>query len=52
MWISVYPHMDDKTFISFLDFKEKLTGRSKKHDQTVDEQISMCKMLNAAYGGE
>ena len=51
MWLAILPTMDKKSFISFDDYKKRLT-QSKPKEQTVDEQISMTKLLNAAYGGE
>lgn len=50
MWLALYPHFTDKTFVTFGDYKNKLLN--KKKEQTEEEMIAVCKMLNAAFGGE
>ena len=53
MWLAQLPNMDEEHFISFSDYKDKLLNVTpKKKQQTVDEQIAMCRLLNAAFGGE
>lgn len=52
MWLSLYPHFTKDTFISYPDYKQKLLNQSKLHKQTDDEMLAMCKLLNAAFGGE
>jgi hypothetical protein len=52
MWLSLFPHMTEKTFVTFADYKKKLIAQSKPHKQTDDEMLAMCKLLNAAFGGE
>ena len=53
MWLSVYPHMTEKTFISYSDYKKRLlkSSEASSHQQTDEEMMAMCKMLNAAFGG-
>ena len=53
MWIAQLPNMSEENFISFSDYKNKLLDVApKKKQQTVEEQIAMCRLLNAAFGGE
>jgi hypothetical protein len=52
MWLSLYPHMTEKTFISYANYKDKLFKTSKPHVQSDEEMMAMCKLLNAAFGGE
>jgi len=53
MWLSVFPYMTEKNYISYYDYREKLLRSSQTggHDQTDEEMMAMCKMLNAAFGG-
>lgn len=53
IWLMAYPHMPEDKQETFLDFKSRvMTVAPKKKQQTVDEQIAMCRLLNAAFGGE
>lgn len=52
MWLAIFPNMTEENFISFDDYKKRLTQKSKPKEQTVEEQIALARMLNAAYGGE
>lgn len=45
--------MDEKKPVSFSEYRDKLLNQTERHKkQSVDDQIAMCKLLNAAYGGE
>ena len=44
--------MTEKTFITFSEYKKKYFTQSKPHEQTDDEMLAMCKLLNAAFGGK
>ena len=45
--------MDKESYISFGDYRKKLLGQTETHkEQSVDDQIAMCRLLNAAFGGE
>lgn len=53
MWLSLFPHMTKDTFVTFSDYKKKIMAQSKPQKrQTDNEMLAMCKLLNAAYGGE
>ena len=52
MWLSLYPNMNKDNFISFNDFKNKITNNKKNKNQTDDEMLAKVKILNAAFGGE
>ena len=52
MWLALYPHMTEKTFVSFDKFKDDSTRKRKPKKQTTADMIAMCKLLNAAFGGE
>jgi len=49
MWLSLYPHMTEKTYISFEDYKGQF---EPKKEQTGDEMLAKVKLLNAMFGGE
>lgn len=43
--------MTKESFISFSDFKSKLLTK-ETHEQSIEDMIRVCRLLNAAYGGE
>ena len=48
-----YPYMPEDKQETFADFKNRVMNVApNKKQQTVDEQIAMCRLLNAAFGGE
>lgn len=47
VWLTVYPNMSEKNFLSFEEFKKKQT-RKKQTDQ---DMVLMARALNAAFGG-
>ncbi len=56
MWLTKYPWMDEKSFISFSDFKDKLlnqTEHPKKSVKTKEEIIYQAEnIVNAWKGGK
>ena len=45
--------MTKDTFITYPDYKKKLIAQSKpQKPQTDEDMMAMCKLLNAAFGGE
>ena len=53
MWLAQLPYMNKENYVSFSDYRAKLLNQSAPHkEQSVDDQIAMCKLLNAAFGGE
>jgi hypothetical protein len=43
--------MTEKTFVSFSEYKRQLLQKPNRQ-QTPEEMMAMCRMLNAAFGGE
>ena len=50
VWLTLYPIMTKKNFVSFADFKGKAV--KKRKEKTDDEMLTMVKVLNAALGGK
>lgn len=47
------PQIDEKSHMSYAEYRDKLLNQTKPHkEQSVDDQIAMCRLLNAAFGGE
>lgn len=46
MWVSLYPNMDKKTFVSFQDFKKKSTEpATKKQVKTKEELLAEAEKI-------
>lgn len=52
MWLAVYPHMSEETFVNYYDFKDKILNGKPKKEQTPKEMMTMVQILNAAFGGK
>lgn len=53
MWLVAVPYMPEDHRETFSEYKNRLLNVApKKKAQTVEEQVAMCRLLNAAFGGE
>lgn len=54
MWLTLFPNMTEKDFISFSEYKNKVIDKTSDSgkQQTDEQMMAMCRMLNAAFGGK
>ena len=54
MWLTLFPNMTEKDFISFSEYKNKVIDKTSNSgkQQTDEQMMAMCRMLNAAFGGK
>lgn len=52
IWLSLLPGMDEKTFMSFNDFKKDMLEGADKEKQTEEDMLHTVQRLNTALGGE
>ena len=51
MWLTIYPKMDQKTFIPFSDFRSKNYKKTAKKEKTVQEIIEHAEEIRKVNQG-